>query len=86
MGLNSNTIITGIAMFSQRIQMENTSLEVYTNLMHKTPPLKSAFTKGLQRLLTCPSAIKVKLLEELEEKQTFDRLLEMAEKFAAKHE
>ena len=85
MGLNSNTIITGIAMFSQRIQMENTSLEVYTNLMHKTPPLKSAFTKGLQRLLTCPSAIKVKLLEELEEKQTFDRLLEMAEKFAAKH-
>ena len=73
-------------MFSQRIQMENISLEVYTNLMHKTPPLKSAFTKGLLRLLTCPSAIKVKLLEELEEKQTFDRLLEMAEKFAAKHE
>lgn len=73
-------------MFSQRIQMENTSLEVYTNLMHKTPPLKSAFTKGLQRLLTCPSAIKVKLLEQPEEKQTFDRLLEMAEKFAAKHE
>ena len=73
-------------MFSQRIQVENTSLEVYTNLMHKTPPLKSAFTKGLRRLLTCPSAIKVKLLEELEEKQTFDRLLEMAEKFAAKHE
>ena len=36
--------------------------------------------------MTCPSAIKVKLLEELEEKQTFDRLLEMAEKFAAKHE
>ena len=86
MGLNSNTIITGIAMFSQRIQMENTSLEVYTNLIHKTPPLKSAFTKGLQRLLTCPSAIKVKLLEELEEKQTFEHLLEKAEKFAAKHE
>ena len=27
-----------------------------------------------------------KLIEEPEEKQTFDRLLEMAEKFAAKHE
>ena len=46
-------------MFSQKIQMENISLEVYTNLMHKTPPLKSAFTRGLQRLLTCPSGIKV---------------------------
>ena len=86
MGLNSNMIITGIAMFSQRIQMENISLEVYTNLMHKTPPLKSAFTRGLQRLLTCPSGIKVKLFEEPEEKQTFDRLLDVAEKFAAKHE
>ena len=61
-GLNSNMIITGIAMFSQRIQMENISLEVYTNLMHKTPPLKSAFTRGLQRLLTCPSGIKVAAL------------------------
>ena len=27
-----------------------------------------------------------KLIEQPEEKQTFDRLLEMAEKFAAKHE
>ena len=27
-----------------------------------------------------------KLIEHPEEKQTFDRLLEMAEKFAAKHE
>ena len=31
-------------------------------------------------------ALLVKLIEEPEEKQTFDRLLEMAEKFAAKHE
>ena len=54
--------------------------------MHKTPPLKSAFTRGLQRLLTYPSGIKVKLFEEPEEKQTFEHLLEMAEKFAAKHE
>ena len=31
-------------------------------------------------------ALLAKLIEEPEEKQTFDRLLEMAEKFAAKHE
>ena len=31
-------------------------------------------------------ALLVKLIEQPEEKQTFDRLLEMAEKFAAKHE
>ena len=37
-------------------------------------------------MLTCPSGIKVKLFEEPEEKQTFDRLLDVAEKFAAKHE
>ena len=30
-------------------------------------------------------ALLAKLIEEPEEKQTFDRLLEMAEKFAAKH-
>ena len=30
-------------------------------------------------------ALLVKLIEEPEEKQTFDRLLEMAEKLAAKH-
>ena len=30
-------------------------------------------------------ALLVKLIEEPEEKQTFDRLLEMAEKWAAKH-
>ena len=31
-------------------------------------------------------ALLVKFIEQPEEKQTFDRLLEMAEKFAAKHE
>lgn len=31
-------------------------------------------------------ALLAKLIEEPEEKQTFDRLLEMAEKFAAQHE
>ena len=31
-------------------------------------------------------ALLAKLIEQPEEKQTFDRLLEMAEKFAAKHE
>ena len=31
-------------------------------------------------------ALLVKLIEQPEEKQTFDRLLEMAEKFTAKHE
>ena len=31
-------------------------------------------------------ALLAALIEEPEEKQTFDRLLEMAEKFAAKHE
>lgn len=31
-------------------------------------------------------ALLAKLIEEPEEKQTFDHLLEMAEKFAAKHE
>ena len=31
-------------------------------------------------------ALLVKLIEEPEEKQTFDRLLEMAEKFAARYE
>ena len=31
-------------------------------------------------------ALLAKLIEEPEEKQTFDRLLEMAEKFTAKHE
>ena len=31
-------------------------------------------------------ALLTKLIEEPKEKQTFDRLLEMAEKFAAKHE
>ena len=30
-------------------------------------------------------ALLVKLIEEPEEKQTFDRLLEMADKWAAKH-
>ena len=32
------------------------------------------------------SDLLAKLIEQPEEKQTFDRLLEMAEKFAAKHE
>ena len=72
-------------------------LSYLTNLLAKSKPSDDAVKKlhehidniaeGLHEDSTDVfRALLAKLIEQPEEKQTFDRLLEMAEKFAAKHE
>ena len=72
-------------------------LSYLTNLLAKSKPSDDAVKKLHEHIDTIAEglhedstdvfrALLAKLIEEPEEKQTFDRLLEMAEKSAAKHE
>ena len=71
-------------------------LSYLTNLLAKSKPSDDAVKKLHEHIDTIAEglhedstdvfrALLAKLIEEPEEKQTFDRLLEMAEKLAAKH-
>ena len=72
-------------------------LSYLTNLLAKSKPSDDAVKKLHEHIDTIAEglhedstdvfrALLAKLIEEPEEKQTFDRLLEMAEKFAARYE
>lgn len=72
-------------------------LSYLTNLLAKSKPSDDAVKKLHEHIDTIAEglhedstdvfrALLAKLIEQPEEKQTFDRLLEMAEKFAARYE